>query len=71
MLADGSRAIEHLPPEWLNADLCPPGCFVAITMKFTMMSTAQWDREFITHLSPECSALSKSQVVGSAGRVRN
>jgi hypothetical protein len=50
-------------PEWLNADLCPPRCFVAITMNFTVMSTAQWDRELVTHPSPECSALGKSQVV--------
>jgi hypothetical protein len=32
-------------------------------MQFAMMSTAQWDREFITDLSSTCSALCKSQVV--------
>ena len=35
-----------------------------MTVNFTVMSTAQWDREFITHLSPERSALGESQVVG-------
>ena len=27
-------------PEWLNANLCPPRCFVATTMNFAVMSTA-------------------------------
>ena len=50
-------------PEWLNADLCPPCCFVATSMNFAVMSAAQWDRELITHLSSKCSALCKSEVV--------
>ena len=50
-------------PEWLNADLCPPCCFVATSMNFAVMSTAQWDRELITDLSSEGSALCKSEVV--------
>ena len=50
-------------PEWLNADLCPPCCFVATSMNFAVMSTAQWDRELITHLASKCSALCKSEVV--------
>ena len=35
-------------PEWINADLCPPCCFVTTSMYFAVMSTAQWDRELIT-----------------------
>ena len=50
-------------PEWVNADLCPPCCFVAISMNFAVMSTAQWHRELITHLAPKRSALCKSEVV--------
>ena len=50
-------------PEWINADLCPPCCFVATSMNFAVMSTAQWDRELITHLASERSALCKSEVV--------
>ena len=38
--------------ERLNADLSPPCCFVPTSMQFAMMSTAQWDRELITHLRP-------------------
>ena len=49
--------------EWLNADLSPPRCFVPTSMQFAVMSTAQWDRELITHLSSKCSALCKSEVV--------
>ena len=36
-------------PEWLNANLCPPCCFVAISMNFAVMPAAQRDRELITH----------------------
>ena len=50
-------------PEWLNADLCPPCCFVAISMNFAVMPAAQGNRELITHPSSECSALRKSEVV--------
>ena len=50
--------------EWLNAELCPPCCFVARSMNFAVMPAAQGDRELITHLSSKCSALGKSQVVG-------
>ena len=32
-------------------------------MNFAVMSTAQWDRELITHLASKCSALCKSEVV--------
>ena len=49
--------------EWLNADLCPPCCFVATSMNFPVMSTAQWHRELITHLASKRSALCKSEVV--------
>jgi hypothetical protein len=52
-----------LPPEWLNADLGPPCCFVAISMNFAVMPAAQGDRELITYLASECSALCKSEVV--------
>ena len=55
------QSVRH--PEWLNPGLCPPCCFVATSMNFAVMSTAQWDRELITHLSSECSALCKSEVV--------
>jgi hypothetical protein len=37
--------------ERLNPDLSPPHCFVPTSMQFAMMSTAQWDRELITHLA--------------------
>ena len=50
-------------PEWVNAYLCPPCCFVAASMNFAVMSTAQWNRELITHLASQCSALCKSEVV--------
>jgi hypothetical protein len=50
-------------PEWLNANLCPPRCFVATSVNFAVMSTAQRDRELITHLAPKSSALCKSEVV--------
>jgi len=50
-------------PEWLNADLCPPCCFVAISMNFAVMPAAQRDRELITHPASEGSALRKSEVV--------
>ena len=49
--------------EWLNAELCPPCCFVARSMNFAVMPAAQGDRELITHLSSKCSALCKSEVV--------
>ena len=49
--------------ERLNPDLSPPRCFVPTSMQFAMMSTAQWDRELITHLSSKCSALCKSEMV--------
>jgi hypothetical protein len=49
--------------EWLDADLCPPCCFIATSMYFAVMCAAQRDRELITHLSSECSALCKSKVV--------
>ena len=54
-------------PERLNADLCPPCCFVAISMNFAVMPAAQRDRELITHPSSERSALRKSEVVGIGG----
>ena len=47
----------------LNAGLCSPCCFVATSMNFAVMSTAQWDCELITHLASKCSALCKSEVV--------
>ena len=37
-------------PDRINADLCPPCCFVATSMNFAVMSTAQWDRKL--HHSP-------------------
>jgi hypothetical protein len=49
--------------EWIRVDLCPPCCFVAISMNFAVMPAAQGDRELITHPSSECSALRKSEVV--------
>jgi hypothetical protein len=55
------QSVRHL--DWLNADLCPPCCFVARSMNFAVMSTAQGDRKLITHLSSEGSALCKSEVV--------
>jgi hypothetical protein len=59
--------------EWLNAELCPPCCFVARSMNFAVMPAAQGDRELITHLSSKCSALCKSEVVRipDAGRKSN
>ena len=42
-------------PEWLNADLC-------LSMNFAVVPAAQGDREHITHLASECSALCKSEV---------
>src|SRR5262249_14822936 len=50
-------------PEWLNADLCPPCCFVAISMNFAVVPAAQRDPELITHPASEGSALGKSEVV--------
>ena len=50
-------------PEWFNANICPPCCFVAISMNFAVMPAAQGDRELITHPASECSALRKSEVV--------
>ena len=50
-------------PKRIHVDLCPPGCFVAISMNFAVMPAAQGDRELITHPSSECSALRKSEVV--------
>jgi hypothetical protein len=50
-------------PERFNAGLCPPCCFVAISMNFAVMPAAQGHRELITYPSSECSALCKSEVV--------
>ena len=50
-------------PERFNAGLCPPGCFVAISMNFAVMPAAQRDRELITHPPSKCSGLRKSEVV--------
>ena len=58
-----SRPQSMCRPEWLNAELCPPCCFVATSMNFAVMSTAQWHRELITHLASKRSALCKSEVV--------
>jgi len=53
--------------ERLNADLCPPRCFVATSMNFAVVSTAQRHRELITRLASKCSALCKSEVVRIGG----
>ena len=50
-------------PERINSDLYPPRCFVARSMNFSVMSTAQRHCELVTHLASECSALCKSEVV--------
>jgi len=52
-------------PESIDAGLCPPCCFVATSMNFAVMSTAQGDRELITHLASEGSASCKSEVVSA------
>src|SRR3974390_813124 len=49
--------------KWIHADLCPPCCFVATSMNFAVMSTAERDRELITYLASERFALCKSEVV--------
>jgi hypothetical protein len=54
-------------PERINLELFPPCCFVAASMNFAVMTTAQWDCEFITYLSSERSALCKSEVVRIGG----
>jgi hypothetical protein len=42
----------------------PPCSFIAATMDLAMVSTAQWNGVLVADLSSECTALSKSEVVG-------
>lgn len=59
------QSVRHL--DWLNADLCPPCCFLAASMNLTVMSTAQWDRELIAHLAPERWVLCEAKVMSIRG----
>ena len=59
-----SRATERLPHGEAQRRPFPTTLLRPhINAQFAMMSTAQWDRELITHLSSKCSALCKSEVV--------
>ena len=51
----------------IESELLPPCRFIPVTMHFTMMSSAQRDRELITGLAPERPVLRKAQMVGIAG----
>jgi hypothetical protein len=51
----------------IHPDVQPPGGFIATMMNFAMVSATQWDGEFVTNLSPECSGLRKSEMVGIRG----
>jgi hypothetical protein len=44
----------------IDSNFLPPCGFVAMPMDLAMMSTAQWNREFITDLAAKCSALGKA-----------
>jgi hypothetical protein len=56
--AGGTGRIE---PEFL-----PPSGFVAVTMEFAMMRSAEWDRELVADLAPKSSVLREAQMMGIA-----
>jgi hypothetical protein len=48
----------------IDADIPPPGVFIAATVHLAMMSSAQRHGEFIAHLAAQRPALRKPEVVG-------
>jgi len=51
----------------INADGVPPWGFIAATVDFAMVSSAQRNSEFIANLASECSAWGKTKVAGIHG----
>src|SRR6516164_10976831 len=47
----------------IDTEFLPPSSFVTVSMNLPVMQAAEWYRELITHLSSECAALRKSEVV--------
>jgi hypothetical protein len=47
----------------INTGVLPPFRFVTATVNLAMVTAAEWDRQFIAHLSPECPVLCKAKVM--------
>ncbi len=47
----------------LDAGLLPPADFITSLMQISMVRTAEWDGELITHFQAQGARLSKAQVM--------
>ena len=50
--------------ERIDSCSAPPGRFVAVAMKLTMMSTAKGNGELVADLATKCSLLREAQMMG-------
>ena len=49
--------------ERADIEIAPPGELVAGLMQLSVMTTAEWNGEFVAHFKAEASRLGKSQMV--------